>query len=588
MVTVLTDSPTEGIFNSTIIFSELASKGITFHGVSLFAQAKFVALKALYFMSGHSFLPILQSIITRYGIDRAVLSPGSRNAPLIRMLLAVEGMQTHNLADERVAGFSALGMAMQLQKPVVLCCTSGTAVLNLYPAVCEAYYARIPLIVLTADRPPEMIDQWDGQCIRQKDIFAQHIGKSLHLDAHSDADIGRQGIHELMQFAISRKLPVHINIALEEPLYESWEFTSTDLPGSENLSFESSTDLILTPVQGDLGNFKKILVLYGADARKINLPKDVVVLSDFISGRKPEQNIRNWDALLSVYKDPVLKPDLLITSGSYTISKGLKQFLRNNAPELHIHIDHGQGYGNMFQTQAKILSPEAFHALTSDQNPLTPDDEYLESWKSLSEAMILRMKSLFAQSGWNEFAAVNRLLSIIPPDAALHVSNSMPVRYVSLLDARPENSVIRANRGTSGIDGCTSTAVGYAMCSKKPVYLITGDIAFFYDVNALWNPELPSNLRIIVLNNFGGSIFRLLEGPSKFPEALKYQETPHQRTASGIAAEFGLMYFCARSFEDLESLFDQFVISEGPALLEIQTNKTENTAFYQEFKNIQL
>lgn len=569
----------------------MACKGITFHAVSLFAHAKIVALKALYSMSGHSFLPILQSIISEYGMDRAVLSPGSRNAPLIRMLLALEGMQAHNLADERVAGFSALGMAMQLQKPVLVCCTSGTAVLNLYPAVCEAYYSRIPLIVLTADRPPEMIDQWDGQCIRQKDIFAQHIGKSLHLDAHTDADIGRQSIYELMQFAIQRKLPVHINIALEEPLYESWAYSS-HAHGAEKLSLETLqafTNTLVHSIPGIIeGSFRKILVVYGADAEKMDLPQEVVVLSDFISGRKPEQNIHHWDALLSVYSNPALKPDLLITSGSYTISKGLKQFLRQYKPDLHIHIDHGQGYGNMFQTQAIVLSPEAFQTLILEKVQLAPDSDYAERWKSLSASMALRMKSLLAHSGWNEFAAVDRLLSMIPHEAALHVSNSMPVRYVSLLDARPKNSVIRANRGTSGIDGCTSTAVGYAMCSKDPVYLITGDIAFFYDVNALWNPELPSNLRIIVLNNFGGTIFRMLEGPSRFPEAMKYQETPHNRTASGMAREFGLTYFCARSFEDLESLFNPFVSSEGPALLEIQTNKTENTAFYQEFKNIQL
>lgn len=530
--------------------------------------------------------PILQ-FLTHLGVKKSVIAPGSRNAPLIRALLKSD-ISNYGAADERSAAFIALGMAMEEKRPVVVSCTSGTAALNLYPAVCEAWYARIPLIAITADRPERLIDQWDGQCIHQKALYEPHIGASIHLEEKALNPSEWNEIFITIQRCLSQKLPLHINIAMEEPLYSEkpGELLEPVFPQHKD---PVVSEELTTPEH--LERYDKVMILYGAssfDACAMRWPKNCVVLADILSGQRKLQTHDYWDALLSTQNainKPQLQPNLLITFGMYSLSKGLKLLLRKNPELRHIHIDTGQGFGNMFETDAEIIQThhsEPIIKAIADQ--LRPAEYYHHAWTELCREISTGMEPL-VQSGWNDWSAVHWVAQQLGSNDLLHVSNSMPVRYLSLLNLPSHEVDVHSNRGTSGIDGCTSTALGASLCTERTTYILSGDIAFFYDINAFWNDYLHPNFKVILLNNGGGNIFSMIGGPEKYPEALKFQETPHKRTAQFVAEDHGLLYFKVDSFEELTEFWPLFSAEKKlPALLEIRTNKSDNLTFYQQLK----
>lgn len=525
------------------------------------------------------------------GVRKSVIAPGSRNAPLIRALLNSD-IANHSVADERSAAFIALGMAIEEKKPVVVSCTSGTAALNLYPAICEAWYARIPLIAITADRPEKLIDQWDGQCIHQKALYEPHIGATIHLEGKPLNPTEWQEIFSTIQNCLSKNLPLHINLAIAEPLYSEnpVEFIAPVFPEDKTASFSEEFSL-----PEHLENCDKVMILYGAstiDTCAIQWPENCVVLSDILSGRRELQTHDYWDAMLSsqnAINNPELQPNLLISFGMYILSKGLKLLLRKNPKLRHIHIDNGQGFGNMFETDAEIIQirhPELLLKAISDQ--LRPAEYFHNQWTEHCQKIQSDIE-LLLRSGWNDWKAVHWIAQQLRPDDLLHVSNSMPVRYLSLLNVPSHHVNVHSNRGTSGIDGCTSTALGASLSTRQTTYMLSGDVAFFYDVNAFWNDYLHPNFKLILLNNGGGNIFSMIGGPDKYPEALHYQETPHNRSARHIAEDFGLRYFKVDSFKELTEIWGLFSSEkELPAILEVHTNKSDNLAFYQQLKALKL
>ncbi|MFT6176598.1 MAG: 2-succinyl-5-enolpyruvyl-6-hydroxy-3-cyclohexene-1-carboxylate synthase [Bacteroidia bacterium] len=541
----------------------------------------------------------INTLVSHLPGSHAVISPGSRNAPVI-YALHHSSKSCHSIVDERSAAFVALGMAKHTKQPVILSCTSGTAALNYYPAIAEAFYARVPLIILTADRPPEKIDTWDGQAIRQKGVYKNHILAEFQTpDNYEDTTAFKEIAQRVLKCLDSEIAgPIHINIPIREPFYdfntEGLEQIVNEVKKSK--TFEISAASIAKHTDLDF-NLKKVLMFNGMDdGEDIRLASDdnSVILSDLTSNQTSD--VHYWDAMLfSAQSKPngieflsVLRPDVLITTGTTAISKGLKRFLQFHKPEHHFHISSYYEVGDMFETKPTIIHPKEIPPVEETENDVDGEREgaYVNAWLNMTREFQDRFSQL-EWSTYNEFCVINYVLSKIPKNAILHVSNSMPPRYVSfLLNSDINNITVQCNRGTSGIDGSTSTAVGNAMLAKEDVYLITGDVAFFYDINALYNESLPQNLKIILLNNGAGGIFEMISGPEKMGEALHYQTTPQSRTAENLAEHFGLKYQAADTLGKFAQGIDFLTATEDPMILEVFTSRESNQIFFNQFKNV--
>jgi 2-succinyl-5-enolpyruvyl-6-hydroxy-3-cyclohexene-1-carboxylate synthase len=572
-------------------------------------------------LANYSSIRNLTQICAQKGVSRFVLSPGSRCAPLTLALARNPAIHTHTVSDERSAAYIALGMALQSQETIGLVCTSGTAVLNYSPAIAEAFFQQVPLLVLTADRPPEWVGQQDGQTIYQREIFGKHVKHSFELpveEAHPDAAWHSERIvNEAIN--LSRSFPpgpVHINVPLREPLYPAkdeefiyerqvrkidvWQAEATLSKEQwieiRELWEDSDRKLIVGGQHPYTPELIDVL-------RHLQQELEIPVIGDVISNLHAlPETIRYVDKLL-MDKEPrlleALRPDLLITFGNSVISKNLKQFLRKYKPRRHWHLQVAGPVADPFQTVTDIFSVHPvyfFKTLFGDldfQNFLNDDliennPEYAALWQTENrEAGRSLSRILNPDTPFGEFAAVREVVDALPENCQLHLANSMTVRYANFVGLPAIASIeVFANRGTSGIDGSTSTAVGAACLTKKLVTLITGDMAFFYDRNGLWHTFLPKNLRIIVLNNHGGGIFRLLDGPGGQPELEEYFETRQVLQAESTAREFGLDYFWCQTLEELQQCLPLFFESTGGAkLLEIHTSQEVNAAVFKLFKN---
>jgi 2-succinyl-5-enolpyruvyl-6-hydroxy-3-cyclohexene-1-carboxylate synthase len=559
----------------------------------------------------------LVDILAQKGIRNAIISPGSRNAPLTIALVRHPGIHTKSISDERSAAFIALGMAQNLHQPIVICCTSGSAAYNYAPAVAEAFFQEIPLIILTADRPKEWIHQHDGQTIYQTDIFGKHVKQSFEIGAdytHPDAiwHIERTVNHAVNLANTEPFGPVHINIPLREPFYpaENEEITfKENLRIIELLKSENVLDTkTWTELFRQFQDYDKILIAGGqqesdAELSKIlmNLQDDfqVVFLGDSISNLGFGA-ISKHDIFLKPENEN-LKPQLLITFGKSFISKGLKTFLRKNKALEHWHLQSGEHLIDTFQSLTKIIPMKPldffrklYEDLDFEQFKNGDEDEkdgtYLADWFAHEQKATVYIERFFAdkihQEKFNEFYAIKYLMDSLPDNCQLHLANSMSVRYGNYVGVKPEKNIeIFANRGTSGIDGCVSTAVGQALSTDKLVFLLVGDVAFFYDRNGLWNQYLPNNLRIILLNNHGGGIFRMIDGPSKQPELEDYFETIQSQNAEKTAADAGMEYFLVKNIDDLEKYSLEFLSNQGKSkIIEIETDSTVNTEIFKKFK----
>lgn len=537
------------------------------------------------------------------GIEHVILSPGSRCAPLTIAFARHPGIHARTISDERSAAFIALGMAQQLEKPVALVCTSGSAAMNYFPAVAEAFFQQIPLLILTADRPTEWIDQYDGQTVFQSELYGKHVKKSFQFpDSFSSDDqvwhanrMVNEAINLAKQFPAG---PVHINIPLREPFYptENEEISFPDCPRIFNNSVGSTilSEEYLKKLKSKISVFKKILIVPGQQRTnpKIQTLLDelaqdqkVVIVSDVISNLQSDHTINLHDQFLSNHElTENLSPDLIITFGKSIISKSLKLFLRNSSAS-HWHIQSAGIAKDTYQRLTRVLStsPLLFLNWLKENLPVQYVDFY-QDWKHLEEETRSFLPEVFKASDFGEYSALHFTLKKIPPLSKIHLANSMAVRYVNLLGKRTQE--ICCNRGTSGIDGCNSTAVGCTFTTKEPVTLITGDMAFFYDRNAFWHNYTMPNLRVIILNNHSGGIFRLIDGPSKQPELEEFFETKQTLSASHIATEYGFFYVKVTTQVELESVLDDFYSqSTFPKILEIESSSESNAHILKAIKS---
>lgn len=577
-------------------------------------------------------IPLAQTVIElckTKGIKHIVISPGSRNAPLTIGFSNNDYFKCYSIVDERCAAFFALGISQQLQEPTAVVCTSGSALLNYYPAVAEAFYSDIPLVVLSADRPKHLIDIGDGQTINQKNVFENHILYSanlkLDLDEEAEAEeelpifknlenkletlLGlKQGIQEYNEAEINKAInvtsskngPVHINIPFDEPLYD---MVDALLVNPKSISIKKRTieieDSILHSCINDWNSASKKMVLVGVNQPNAieqkwldALAKDdsVIVFTETMSNIHNNEFFPSIDKLIAPLKEKDfinLQPNILLTFGGLIVSKKIKAFLRKYKPKQHWHIDLNKANDTFFSLNRFIqTTPNHFFSKFLSEVK-TQESDYKPNWNAVKSIRDNKHKAYLKAIDFSDLKAFEIILNAIPNGTILQLGNSSTVRYVQLFDLNKTLKVF-CNRGTSGIDGSTSTAIGCAVANTKQTTLISGDLSFIYDSNALWNNYIPNNFRIIIINNQGGGIFRILPGYKNTENFDTYFETKHQLTAEHLCKMYGFEYASVSNELDLNNNLHSFYSkSHQPKLLEIFTPKNSNDEILlQYFKSI--
>lgn len=534
-------------------------------------------------------IQILAYLLKEYGIFNIVISPGSRNAPLAIHFSETDEFNCYSIVDERSAAFVGLGMAKSEKKPVAITCTSGSASANYYPAITEAFYQNIPMLILTADRPTDYVDIFDGQTIRQNAIYAQHSYGDFQLmeDGKENADDENFSlIKKAIELCFEKQGPVHINIPLEEPLYQLVSELPTFPPVEKNISkkqYELPSNLA-----AEWNLSKRILILVGTrdyseelEMQLTQLVKNhsVVVLTEANSNLTHPKFFSHIDRYIFNFSEEDFKtyaPDLLVTIGQNVVSKKVKQFLRKAKPKNHWHIHEVWQPDTFFSLTEKIeTQPEIFFKKLLNFIKLEPQP-YFNLWDVLRDKRDLKHNDYCLKAPFSDFKFFEILSEKLPENINLHFSNSSAIRYAQLFDF--QKNKIFCNRGTSGIDGSTSTAMGFAMKSAQQTVLVTGDLSFFYDINGLWNNYIPPYTRIIVFNNGGGDIFKIIPGPNSTNALDKFILTKHHKNAELIAKHFGFSYTKVSDEDTLSRVLDNFFKQDVKAkILEVDTAAVENS-----------
>jgi 2-succinyl-5-enolpyruvyl-6-hydroxy-3-cyclohexene-1-carboxylate synthase len=537
----------------------------------------------------------LVSLLKAHAARQVVLSPGSRNAPLIQSLACDPFFTCHTVVDERSAGFYALGLAQYTGERVAVCCTSGTAALNYGPAVAEAFYQQIPLVFVTADRPDAWIGQRAGQTLPQAGLFHSLVKKSVHLPQIASAEdewYCNRLINEALLETTRRGCgPVHINVPLAEPLFV---YEESRLPEARKIRLGRPPSGAFGAYGARFLRFRRPMILAGQSAGgrlpvsldKLSGAQDCVVLAEHLSNLSPSRYVCNFDALLHAVPEEALPdyaPDLLITFGGHVVSKRLWQFLRAHPPVEHWHVSADGEIADTYQCLTDVVEGEAsrFVDCLAEQTrqPAPGRKAFAARWLAAS-ALIPEPEAEFS-----DLMAAGAFMKALPEGACVHLANSSSVRLAQLFRPVAGSLRIFSNRGTSGIDGCLSTAAGMSAVSKSLTFLLTGDLAFFYDLNALWNRPLSPKLRILLNNNGGGQIFYSLPGFGTSAIAERHIAVSHTENAGIWAERQGFVYLPVSGGPELLSRMPVFTAGEGdkPVLMEVFTRKEKNAEILRNY-----
>lgn len=545
----------------------------------------------------------LPTVCQKLGIRNVVLCPGSRNAPLT-ISLTQSTMNCYSIIDERSAAYFALGIAIAKKEPVIAVCTSGTAALNFSPAVAEAFYQQVPLIIITADRPSEWINQNDGQTLGQQNIYQNYCLASYCVPAEQRKDDDLWHFTNKLSRAIAtatgiKKGPVHINMPISEPLYDQLPEPNTIYMAECIETTPSLTEFAAQTIIHDWQQYSRRLIICGFNAPNHDLNEIIepiienhaIVIAENIANIQHKDIIYNPDPLLHLLShknNQETEPDLVITIGHSIISKRLKSYLRENKKIIHWHISETGEIIDTFKKLKKVIPIRAtnFFKLIAS-HPAQTDSKYIRAWKNAHKELENKRELFFnAHTAFTDLTVFELIHKKLTNEFNIHISNSTPIRSSQLLKT-VNGAHYYCNRGTSGIDGSTSTAIGFANASPKATILFTGDLSFFYDSNGLWHNYLPNSFKIVLFNNACGNIFKLLPTQEIPEKTKKFIYTTHSAKAQGIAIGYNFTYFCANNFAELNNSIAEFLTCAHPSILEIKTDPENNTKTFKEFyKNI--
>ena len=500
---------------------------------------------------------ILTSLLVAHGVRHAVACPGSRNSSIVHNLNECPDISCYPVTDERSAGFYALGMSQALGEPVVVCVTSGTALLNLAPAVAEAYYQHIPLVVISADRPPQWIDQLDGQTLPQPDALGRFVAKAVSLPEPRDEE-ERWYCNRLVNEALLvRHAPVHINVPITEPFFE---FPTPFLPSERRIE--------LLPSDISNATLSHVCNMFIQSRRPM-----------LIAGQPMNPNLD--EAVLLVEDDDSYVPDFVLYIGGSIVSKRVKRFLRkaretwvvNNTGEV---TDTFMNLTHVVQGDGEVVADQLRFLLEQQPHP------FVQKWEQLLAK--IREASLAYEPDYSEMAAVKWFEKRVgekerSKEASFHYANSSAIRLANIY----ANHKVWCNRGVNGIDGSLSTAAGFSCVIDDMVFCVIGDLSFFYDSNALWNQNIKGNLRILLLNNGRGGIFNMLKGLEQSPARDKFVAAEHHASAEGICRQNDVAYLKATNMAEMQQGIDNLISMESdrPIVLEVVTDPSEDERAYK-------
>ena len=530
---------------------------------------------------------VLTALLVAHGVRYAVCCPGSRNSPIVHNLHACPDIECYPVTDERSAGFYALGMSQALKEPVVVCVTSGTALLNLAPAVAEAYYQHIPLVVISADRPQAWIDQLDGQTLPQPDALGRFVKKAVSLPESHD-DESRWYCNRLVNEALLETHhhgygPVHINVPISEPLFD---YTVSELPEERSICLLNPRcyKSLLLECVGQLYTSRKPMVIIGQMSTEGLLPQDLYAISLFAVVLNESLSVGKGGAhfdevLYAVGDNPDYQPDFVLYLGDTLVSKRLKLWLRN-LKDTHIwavtedgsiHDTSMQLYGVIEGHPADVIDDLVDSA---GIKAIQSTEEFKKRWDKVLAKVNKRVDNY--QPAYSQMAAVKCFEESLgtAEDEHVHYANSTAIRLANIY----ARHFVYCNRGVNGIEGSLSTAAGFSVVTDETVYCVIGDLSFFYDQNALWNQNLCGNLRILLLNNGRGGIFNLLKGLEESPARDQFVAAEHHTSAEGICQQNHITYLKAENMDEMQQGIDTllYIESDRPVLLEVFTDPTED------------
>ena len=537
---------------------------------------------------------ILTSLLVAHGVRHAVVCPGSRNSPIVHNLAECPDIMCHPVTDERSAGFYALGMCQATGLPVAVCVTSGTALLNLVPAVAEAWYQHRPLMVISADRPPQWIDQLDGQTLQQPGVFGSFVRKSVSLPEPHD-DETRWYCNRLVNEALlsSRRedVPVHINVPISEPLFG---FTVPSLPQErtiERLDSFPNFEAIAEEVGKRFLEASRPMIVIGQtkdDAFSENYGDDYRLVADYaVVLHEPLSDFicpGHFDEVLSrVAEQPDYQPDFVIYMGDTIVSKRLKKFLRRIKDCYFVTANESGCFSDTFMNLRQWVHCDTWTMLLTLADLLREKQPQPTAFRQLWVQALAHAKSHADnyKPSFSQMAAVRLFEQSFDykRQPIVHYANSSSIRLANVY----ARHYVYCNRGVNGIEGSLSTAAGYSLVTEHQVFIVIGDLSFFYDSNALWNEQLKGNLRILLLNNGGGGIFRQLPVGDGRSSALDYVMGNHHTSAAGICQSYGVEYLSANDMATLDDNFPRLIHSESsrPVLLEVFTDSAEDARVFQ-------
>lgn len=550
---------------------------------------------------------ILTSLLLEYGVSDAVVCPGSRNAPIVHNLSVCEAIRCRPVTDERSAAFYALGLAIATRRPTVVCVTSGSALLNVMPAVAEAAYQHVPLIVISADRPQQWIDQLDGQTIPQSDALGRFVRKAVQLpEPHNDEErwLCRRLVNEAIHIATCRQgAPVHINVPISEPLFE---FSTEQLPQLSrfnNIKRTAINDASMDMPDAFHEATRPMIVIgqlaHGTVSHETirSLSEKYVVMSEPLSN--PSYMTIHFDEAIryivsdnsSINDDEDDKtayyPDYVIYVGNTLVSKPARRFLRNaKAPSCLITPDAADIHDPLMTlTDIVECDTVSINALLASLCETPDTDErcrFHDRWQSFLDACAAHADAY--EPEYSQMATVKYFeeqLADLDIDICVHYANSSAVRLACIY----AQHYVWCNRGVNGIEGSLSTAAGFSLATHDMTVCVIGDLSFFYDQNALWNSNLRGNLRIILLNNRGGGIFRQLPGLSDSPAADDLVMASHENTAQGICTQNDIGYMSAKNMDEMQIGIVTLLTreSERPMLLEVFTDSNDDVKALEKY-----